>query len=146
MTHNFTTQLNGSMALSNAAATSPQETFEDHSLALALAIAQAADERKGADIVLLKVTDVSYLADYFVVITGFSSVQVRAIARSIQDKVEVEWQRQPQQIEGMTDGSWVLLDYGDVIVHVFLPGDRDYYNLEAFWGHAEQIKFSASES
>jgi ribosome-associated protein len=110
---------------------------------LALLIAQAADDRKGADIVLLNVADVSYLADYFVVITGFSSVQVRAIARSIQDTVELEGQ-QPLRIEGQTDGNWVLLDYGDVIAHIFMPKEREFYNLEAFWGHAEQINFSVS--
>ncbi|GAB4383930.1 MAG: ribosome silencing factor [Elainellaceae cyanobacterium] len=122
------------------------ESAEDDSYQLALTIAQAADDRKGTDILLLKVADVSYLADYFVIVTGFSSVQVRAIANSIQDKVEEEWQRSPSRIEGQLEGNWVLIDYGDVIVHIFLPNEREFYSLEAFWGHAEQENFSLSAS
>lgn len=119
---------------------------EDDSYFMAQTIAQAADDRKGTDIRLLKVADVSYLADYFVVVTGFSNVQVRAIANAIEEKVEEEWKRLPLRVEGQMEGSWILMDYGDVIVHVFLPKERDFYNLEAFWGHAEHIDFSASTS
>lgn len=131
--------------LVTSAASAQTDGFQDTSSELVVTIAQAADERKGADIVLLKVAEVSYLADYFVIVTGFSSAQVRAIARSIEDKVAEEWQRYPVRTEGQTDGGWVLQDYGDVIVHVFLPEEREFYNLEAFWGHAEQIPFSAPE-
>lgn len=109
---------------------------------LAITIAQTADDRKGADISVLKVGEVSYLADYFVVVTGFSSVQVRAIARAVEDKVLEQHQRLPLRTEGQGDGSWVLQDYGDVIVHIFMPEEREFYNLEAFWGHAEKISFS----
>jgi ribosome-associated protein len=116
---------------------------DDPSYTLALTIAQAADDRKGADILLLNVADVSYLADYFVVVTGFSNVQVRAIANSIEEKVEEEWQRSPLRKEGQSEGTWVLMDYGDVIVHIFQPKERTFYNLEAFWGHAEQIPFTS---
>jgi ribosome-associated protein len=115
---------------------------DEDSYNLALTIAQAADDRKGTDITLLHVADISYLADYFVIITGFSSVQVRAIARSIEEKVETDWQQLPLRIEGQAEGSWVLIDYGDVIVHIFMPKEREFYSLEAFWGHAEQIQFS----
>ncbi len=119
---------------------------DDESRQLALTIAQAADDRKGSNITLLGVADVSYLADYFVIVTGFSTVQVRAIARSIEDKVETEWQQQPLRIEGQMEGNWVLIDYGDVIAHIFMPNEREFYSLEAFWGHAEQINFSLSHS
>ena len=121
-------------------------TVEDTSYDVALTIAQAADDRKGTDIRLLNVADVSYIADYFVVVTGFSSVQVRAIANSIEDKVKDQWQRIPLRVEGQMEGSWILMDYGDVIVHIFLPKEREFYGLEAFWGHAEQIDFSLSTS
>jgi ribosome-associated protein len=121
-------------------------TVEDTSYNLALTIAQAADDRKGADIRLLNVADVSYIADYFVVITGFSNVQVRAIANAIEVNVETQWQRLPLRVEGQMEGSWILMDYGDVIVHIFLPKEREFYGLEAFWGHAEQIHFSLSTS
>ncbi|MFQ3616616.1 MAG: ribosome silencing factor [Cyanobacteriota bacterium] len=113
---------------------------------LALAIAQAADDRKGDDIVLLKVADVSYLADYFVLVTGFSHVQVRAIANSIEQTVKEKLQRAPVRIEGQAEGNWILIDYGDVIAHIFLEKDREFYNLEAFWGHAERLSFAALQS
>jgi ribosome-associated protein len=116
----------------------------DESLQLALTIAQAIDDRKGRDIVLLKMADVSYLADYFVVATGFSNVQVRAIARSIEEAVEEQWHRQPTRSSGQAEGRWVLMDYGDVVVHLFMPDERDFYGLEAFWAHAERIPFEAS--
>jgi ribosome-associated protein len=112
---------------------------------LAWTIAQAADDRKGEDILILEVGEVSYLADYFVIVTGFSRTQVRAISQSIEQKVETEWQRLPLRTEGKAEGSWVLQDYGEVIVHILLPQEREFYNLEAFWGHAEQIEFQASQ-
>ena len=109
---------------------------------LARTIAEAADDRKAADIVLLDVAEVSYLADYFIVVTGFSPAQIRAIARSIEEKVLETYRRSPLNTNGKTEGGWVLLDYGDVIVHVFMPQEREFYNLEAFWGHAKRIPFS----
>ncbi len=110
---------------------------------LAFTAAHAADDRKGADIVLLKLAEVSYLADYFVVATGFSHVQVRAIANSIEQSVQQTYNRLPTHQEGQKDGSWVVLDYGDVIAHIFLQKEREFYNLEAFWGHAERVAFTA---
>lgn len=111
---------------------------------LAKKIAEAADEKKAVDIILLKVSDVSYLADYFVIATGFSKTQIRAISDEIEAKIVEEFQQYPLRVEGKTDGNWILQDYGDVIVHLFLPEDREYYNLEAFWGHAERIEFQES--
>lgn len=134
------------LAASSPIANSQTGSVEDTSQNLALTIAQAADDRKGFNIRLLNVADVCYIADYFVVITGFSSVQVRAIANAIEAKVEEQWQRLPLRVEGETEGSWILMDYGDVIVHIFLPKEREFYGLEAFWGHAEQIDFSLSTS
>lgn len=119
---------------------SVSETLEtDSALVLALTAARAAEERKGEAIRLLKVSEVSYLADYFVIATGFSVVQVRAIARSVEALVAEELGQLPLHTEGQADGRWVLQDYGDVIVHVFMPEEREFYGLEAFWGHAEEI-------
>lgn len=127
--------------LQSAASTATQNDAYD----LALAIAKAADDRKGGDIVLLNVSQVSYLADYFVVVTGFSQAQVRAIAGSIEDAIETEFGRLPAHTEGQAGGNWLLLDYGDVIVHVFMPDERDFYSLESFWGHAERTSFAATQ-
>jgi ribosome-associated protein len=111
---------------------------------LAITIAQAASDRKAGDILVMRVAEVSYLADYFVMATGYSKVQVRAIAGAIEDKVEQEWQQRPLRTEGQAEGTWVLQDYGDVVVHIMMPTEREFYNLEAFWGHAERIEFAAS--
>ncbi|MEB3295106.1 MAG: ribosome silencing factor [Synechococcales bacterium] len=114
---------------------------EDSTYELAMLAAEAADERKGGDIALLKVGEVSVIADYFVIVTGFSKVQVRAIAAAIEEKVEEALHRAPRPISGQAEGVWICMDYGDVIVHIQMPDERDYYNLEAFWGHAERIPY-----
>ncbi|MDZ8185158.1 MAG: ribosome silencing factor [Nostoc sp. ChiSLP02] len=112
---------------------------------LAATIAEAASDRKAGDILLLRVADVSYLADYFVVMTGYSKVQVRAIAQAIEAKVETELQRLPLRTEGKAEGNWILQDYGEVIVHIMMPKEREFYNLEAFWIHAERISLPESD-
>ncbi len=122
----------GEKSLTNGNATSEE---------LAYKIAEAADDKKAQDIVLLKVDEVSYLTDYFVLITGFSKPQLRAICDSIEQKVLASLGREPVRIEGKTDARWVLIDYGEVIVHVFLPEEREFYNLEAFWGHADRVDY-----
>ncbi|MCL1463579.1 ribosome silencing factor [Argonema galeatum] len=125
--------------LTNPSAAKPAGAREDASRELALKMVEAASDRKGGDIVLLRVSEVSYLADYFAIVTGFSRVQVRALSQGIQEKVERELQRLPLRIEGQAEGSWVLLDYGDAIAHILIPSQREFYNLDAFWGHAERI-------
>ena len=112
---------------------------------LAISIVNAASERKAGDILLLKVADVSYLSDYFIIATGYSNVQVRAIADAVEKTLETEWQRSPLRTEGKAEGNWVLQDYGDVIVHVMMPYEREFYNLEAFWGHAESVELELSD-
>lgn len=108
---------------------------------LALLAAEAADDRKAGDIVLIKVGEVSPIAEYFVMATGYSKVQVRAIANAIEDKIKETLDRKPLRNEGLSEGLWACLDYGDVVVHVQMPSEREYYGLEAFWGHAERIPF-----
>jgi ribosome-associated protein len=127
-----------------AQSTATPSAFPDPTRPLALTIAQAAEDRKGHEIILLRVSEVCYLADYFAIVTGFSNVQVRAISQAIADQVEEEWQRLPLRIEGQSDASWIVMDYGDAIVHVLKPQEREFYNLEAFWGHAERIDFSVA--
>jgi ribosome-associated protein len=109
---------------------------------LALQVADAAADKKAADIVLLNVSEVSYLADYFVIITGFSRAQLNAISESIEERLEEKYNLLPARISGRREGGWIVQDYTDVIVHIFLPEEREYYNLEAFWGHAERHEFS----
>lgn len=111
----------------------------DRTLELTSTIVNAALDRKGDNIVVIKVTEVSYLADYFVIITGYSNVQVRAIFQAIAQKVEKDRELYPLGVEGQSESSWILMDYGDVIVHILKPEEREFYNLEAFWSHAEKI-------
>ncbi len=113
---------------------------------LVQAIFQAADDRKGADIQVLRVTEVSYLTDYFVIVTGFSRTQVKAIADAIIEKGETLCHKSPLRVEGMGESNWVVVDYGDVIAHIFLPSEREFYNLEAFWGHAQRVDVSSFNS
>ena len=121
----------------------PQSGMDDLAVAkqMAIDVAIAADDRKAKDIRILQLSDVSYIADYFVIATGFSNTQVRAIARSIEVALEEKWDRCPLRTEGQTEGTWILQDYGEVIVHIFMPDEREFYNLEAFWGHATEVEF-----
>ncbi|USR89520.1 ribosome silencing factor [Phormidium yuhuli AB48] len=116
----------------------PSESYQ-----LVVAAVQGAEDRKGDNIIVLRVEEVSYLADYFIIVTGFSRVQVRAIAQAVQAQVELDLERSPVRVEGLSEGIWVLQDYGDVLVHILMPEEREFYNLEAFWGHAERIDISA---
>jgi ribosome-associated protein len=109
----------------------------------ALVAARSADDRKADNILVLCVSEVSYLADYFVIVTGFSQAQLRGISQAISDQVEIELERLPLRVEGQGEGNWVLMDYGDVIVHILLPQGRDFYKLEAFWGHAERVNWQS---
>lgn len=108
---------------------------------LARLAAEACDDRRAVDIRLIRIDEVSYLADWFVICTGLTDVQVRAIGRSVEERLELEAGRRPLRREGQAEGRWLLLDYGDVIVHVLAPQERTYYDLESFWGHGEQIRF-----
>lgn len=113
---------------------------------MAIDAAIAADDRKASDIRILQLSDISYIADFFVIVTGFSNTQVRAISRNIELALEEKWQRQPLRTEGQTEGSWILQDYGEIIVHIFMPDERDFYDLEAFWGHATEVDFDLTEA
>jgi len=117
---------------------------ELESVQLAELAADACDDRKATDIELIRVDAVSSLADWLVIAGGQSDVQVRAIARSVQDRLEAEAGRLPLRKEGLNEGRWALLDYGELIVHILQPGERSYYDLEAFWSHGERRPFVAS--
>lgn len=135
-------QLSANRSTTETLSTHPRGIFAEEppgAQHLVETIVLAAEDRKAADIVILKVTDVSYLADYFIIATGFSRIQVRAIAEAIEEKVALTCHQSPLRTEGKAEGNWTLLDYGDVIVHLFLPQEREFYNLEAFWGHAERL-------
>jgi ribosome-associated protein len=124
----------------SSAASNPEQS-RSSSQQLALTLAEAADDRKGADILILNVQDVCYLTDYFVIVTGFSRTQVRALADAMQKATVEHCDRPPIHVEGQSESNWIVLDYGDAIAHIMMPDTRQFYSLEAFWGHAERLSF-----
>lgn len=111
---------------------------------IALTAADAADDKKAEDIEVLNVQGLTVIADYFVLCSANSDKQVRAVARAIDDKL-AEKGIDPNRIAGMDDAKWVLMDYADVIVHVFQKREREYYDLERLWSDAEKILRDNSE-
>jgi len=105
---------------------------------LAHRIVDVASDRKAADIVLLRTSEVTTLADYFVIASGRSDRQVQALSKAIVDELRDEGYK-PLGIEGKGGARWVLIDYGSVIVHLFAPEVREYYGLERLWSKAAQV-------
>jgi ribosome-associated protein len=104
----------------------------------ALAMAGAAEDKKALDIVVLDVREVTTLADYFVICSGVTSRQVKAIADEIDFRLSAE-RVFPHHIEGFPDCHWVLMDYGDIVVHIFDEETREYYDLDGLWGDAPKV-------
>jgi ribosome-associated protein len=99
---------------------------------------EAATEKQATDIVLLDVKDICNFADYFVLSTAESDRQINAVSEEIERVLKAEGER-PIHREGSADSGWVLLDYGDVIVHTFARSERDFYNLEELWAGAKTL-------
>lgn len=104
---------------------------------MALQIAKLLDQKKAQDIQVLKVENVSSLTDYFIICTGSSTPQIQALADEVEDKMAAVGKR-PLHVEGYRDATWVLLDYGDVVVHIFHTQSRGFYSLERLWQDAPQ--------
>ena len=108
-------------------------------LTTALQCAQAALDTKAVDLVVLDVAALTSIADYLVICTGRSDRQVQAIAQAIDEQLRQHGHR-PGAIEGMSHGQWVLMDYADVIVHIFYKPVREFYDLERLWEHAPRVQ------
>ncbi|MDF2845364.1 MAG: hypothetical protein K0R00_3790 [Herbinix sp.] len=93
---------------------------------------EAMDEKKAEDIQVIEIKDISIIADYFIIANGTNSSQVDALVASVSDKLGRNG-FEPKRIEGVRSASWILMDYGDVVVHVFSKEDRLFYNLERIW-------------
>lgn len=114
------------------------EAYPLEALALAQKTVEAASEKQASDIVLLDARGVCSFADYFVICNGDSARQLQ----SIYDEVEHVLKREgvlPHHFEGTMDSGWMLLDYGDVIVHIFAPTERDFYKLDKLWSEAKPV-------
>lgn len=103
---------------------------------LAGSICELASDRKGADIVELDVRGVIGYADYFVICTGNTDRQTRAIHDAVREGLAGRHGLRPRSVEGFTQGSWIVMDYLDVVLHIFTPDTRAYYRLEELWGEA----------
>jgi ribosome-associated protein len=103
---------------------------------LARAVADYAADRKALDIVQLDLREIIGYTDYFVICTGRTDRQTKAIHDAIYQGMKSEHHMLPQRVEGLPQARWILMDYLDVLVHVFTPDTREYYRLEQLWGEA----------
>ena len=114
-------------------------TEELDSKKLACVIARTLDDKLGKDITILNISNVSSLADYFVIVTGDSTPQVKALMNETKEKIKELFSRSPLRVENDSRNRWNLLDYGDVVVHILHKEERETYAIEKFWSNAFSI-------
>ena len=105
----------------------------------ALLLTRFALEKKARDLVVMEVRDVTSIGDYFIICSGSSDRQVQSIAQGIEENLS-EAGHPPLSVEGVHRGHWVLMDFSDVIVHIFYEPVREFYDLEGLWGHAPRVE------
>jgi len=105
----------------------------------ALQAAKVVAEKKARDVVVLEVGQITYVTDYFLICTGTSDLQVQAIADHLKETFKKKGYNL-LRLEGYRDARWVLMDYGDLIVHIFQPEERAFYNLERLWSNAPELE------
>ena len=108
---------------------------------LVLIAAKACDEKKAKDIQLISIVKVSYISEWILIAEGLSDVQVRSITNSVELKLREEANIAPIRKEGINDAKWALLDYGDLIINIFQPEIRKFYDLESFWSNGDNLLF-----
>jgi ribosome-associated protein len=124
--------------LDKAEATSKPDPAQ-RSLQLAMAAARAAEENRGEDIVVLDMRTITPVFDYFVIATGNSRRQLHAISEDIERVLQEELRDKRMGIEGYDESRWILLDYGNVVIHLFDAETREFYALEDFWSEAQHV-------
>ncbi|MCL2419632.1 MAG: ribosome silencing factor [Conexibacteraceae bacterium] len=108
---------------------------------IALAVAEFASDAKAVEIVQLDLRGLTSVADYFVICTGRSDRQVKAVHDRVHLGMKSEHAMLPTRVDGVSQAQWILMDYGDVIVHIFTPEMREFYRLEQLWGEAPAKAF-----
>ena len=106
---------------------------------LTLAICKVLSDKKGKDIVYIDVEQKTSLCDYFVLVSGNSSTQVKSLAEHVEEQMEKNFDLAPTRLEGVHDGRWAVLDYGDVMLHIFSEDAREFYRLERLWEDGENL-------
>ncbi|HKF75431.1 MAG TPA: ribosome silencing factor [Candidatus Dormibacteraeota bacterium] len=114
-------------------------------LALAEMLVSVADDKKAWDPVIVDLRGKTTIADYFVICDGETDRQIRSIADAMMERARREGIR-PLSVDGYDEAAWILLDFDSVLAHVFLPGERSYYDLEALWAASEKRRVSKSSS
>ena len=109
-------------------------------LELAKVAAIAADDKKATDILVLDLTGKSDVCDYYVICTVANNPMMDAVVEEIEEKVRINCQEKPLSIEGRAGATWLLVDYGAVVIHVFREESREFYRLERLWGDAPHVK------
>ena len=109
------------------------------------AAAAAAIGRRAQDGVILDLRELDGFTDYFAIFSGASDIQVEGISEAVVEELEQNWQQRPWHREGARKADWILLDYVDFVVHIFLAERRDYYNLERLWAEAERVELPVLE-
>ena len=99
------------------------------------------DSKKAEDIRVIKIGDLTILADYFIIADGTSSTQTKALADEVEFRLKQQG-REPKQVQGNNGSNWIILDYSDVVIHIFYKETRDFYNLERLWSDGEQMDIS----
>ena len=112
---------------------------------LAMEAAKTLDAHKGLNVKLLEVSDVSSIADYFLICTGTSNTHVKTLCDSVEEKIADEMGEKLLHREGRHGGTWVLLDFGCLVVHVFTDESRKFYNLERLWSDATQVPLNLGD-
>ena len=102
---------------------------------------KALDDKKGKDLKMLFTADQTTLADYFIICTGTSNTQVRALAEAVEEALSKAGE-EPHHIEGHRGGQWTLMDYSSVVVHIFTEEGREFYGLERLWSDAQPVDIS----
>lgn len=108
-------------------------------LELTQEIACVLDKKKAKDIKAIYIRDLTILADYFVICTGTSTTQVKALADEVEYQMKTKFALTPARVEGYQSSSWILVDYGNVVVHFFLEDTRDFYSLERLWTDGQPV-------
>ena len=116
-----------------------QTPFADLDEEVKLAI-QSASDKKASNLVALDLREVTSFAEFFVIASGTNQRQVQAISDEINEKLKEKLKRRPLRIEGYASGEWILLDYGDFIIHIFEQKAREFYDLERLWRDAKKVE------
>ncbi|MBS1922298.1 MAG: ribosome silencing factor [Bacteroidetes bacterium] len=130
--------------LKKTKARQPKRQLKDNTEKLLTVIVDSIEDKKGERIVVLNLKELNNaMADYFIICQASNKTQVEAIVRNIEEKVEKKLKETAAHIEGKQNAEWILMDYFNVIVHVFLADKRDFYSLEKLWADAPLVKFAA---